>query len=219
MMHTFGSVSIFLASIVLDRPDQSGLYIAKDLAGGWAYLITDAEGDSRFRGQGACAGGVDVALRCAFLSAVGCVPDCGSIRVMVESRQSHMAMVQLARSDAHAIAVIAGREVMVMTRPLERASYHVRSAAERAASGALQERERVEWQSADISIVEPPRAVMSSWRMRRGAGAIPPPVSIVPVPVRVSKNPPKADNPLGGWLNSLETCVATVTGGLRDIGA
>lgn len=217
MLTSPGSVCIYVGSVVLDRPDQTGLYIAKDLAGGWAYMITDADGDSRFRGNGACAGGLDVALRCAFLSAVGCVPGCNSIWVMVDSRQSHVAMVQLARTDPQAIATIAGRQVVVMTRPLERASYHVRIAAERAAAGALQEREREEWQSGEAPTLLQPQAAAPNWRLRRSAGAMRPPSASPPVRNPVTK--PSGGRGLGGWLNSLESCVATVTGDLRDIGA
>src|SRR5258708_11621469 len=95
MMSPVGSVSITLGSVVLDRPDQTGLYIAKDMTGGWAYLVGDAEGDNRFRGQGVCAGGLDVTLRCAFLSAANRVPDCDQIRILVDSRAAHGSMVRL----------------------------------------------------------------------------------------------------------------------------
>ena len=70
MFDPTGTVSIALGSVVLDRPDRTGRYFAKDLAGGWAYLVGDAEGDNRFRGHGVCEGGLDTTLRCAFLSAV-----------------------------------------------------------------------------------------------------------------------------------------------------
>lgn len=217
MLISPGSICIYVGSVVLDRPDQTGLYIAKDLAGGWAYMITDADGDARFRGNGACAGGMDVALRCAFLSAVGCVPDCSSIWVMVESRQSHVAMVRLAKSDAQAIATIAGRQVVVMTRPLERASYHVRNAAERAASGALQEREREEWELGETPALQQPLTATPTWRLRRGAGTSR--AAPAAAPVRNPGTVPTGGRGLNGWLNSLESCVATVAGDLREIGA
>lgn len=143
-----GLVGISLGWVVLDRPDQSGLYIAKDLVGGWAYLIADDDGDTRFRGQGACAGGIDVALRCALLSAVACVPDTQQMRVVVDSRLAHRLVVGLALNDRRVNAAIGGRQVSVMTRPLERSIGQVQTAAERAASTALREREREEWKSA-----------------------------------------------------------------------
>jgi hypothetical protein len=150
MFDPIGAVSIALGSVVLDRPDQTGRYFAKDLAGGWAYLVGDADGDARFRGHGVCDGGLDTTLRCAFLSALNRIPECGQIRILVESRQAHRMMVQLARRDPHVVAAIAGRPVSVMTRPEERSSFQVRSAAERAAAIALREREHAEWHRAAV---------------------------------------------------------------------
>jgi hypothetical protein len=188
MFASVAPVRISLASIVLDRPDRSGVYIAKDLAGGWAYLVADADGDNRYRGQGFCAGGVDVALRCAFLSAASRVPECGQMTLLVQDRQAHQAMVRLAMSDPHVVAAIAGRQVAVMTRPQERSCFHVRSAAERVAAAALDDRERAEWYDSGViaqdSVVAPaeaetpqqatPDPVVGSnpvpnWRVRNGA--------------------------------------------------
>ena len=90
------SVCISLGSVVLDRPDQTGLYIAKDLAGGWSYLVTDPDGDTRCRGQGVCDGGLDEALRCAFLAAVGRVPESAQITILVDSREAHRAVLHTA---------------------------------------------------------------------------------------------------------------------------
>jgi hypothetical protein len=140
-----GSVCISLGAIVLDRPDRTGLYIARDLAGGWAYLIADAEGDARSRGQGGCEGGLDVALRCAFLSAITRIRRTDRIILLVQDAEAHAAMVRLAKSDPRAVAAIAGRQVAIMTRPQERSCFHVRLAAERAAATALVDRERAEW--------------------------------------------------------------------------
>jgi hypothetical protein len=151
MFDPIGSVSIALGSVVLDRPDHTGRYFARDLAGGWAYLVGDADGDNRFRGHGVCEGGLDTTLRCAFLSAVNRIPDCGRIRILVETRQAHRMIVQLARRDPHVVAAIAGRPVSVMTLPDERSSCQVRSAAERAASTALRDREQAEWHAADAA--------------------------------------------------------------------
>ncbi|HEY1413258.1 MAG TPA: hypothetical protein VGF36_14020, partial [Rhodopila sp.] len=154
MFDPIGTASIALGSVVLDTPDQTGRYFAKDLAGGWAYLVGDSEGDNRFRGHGVCEGGLDTTLRCAFLSAVNCVPDCGRIRVVVETRQAHRMVVHLARRDPHVAAAIAGRPMSVLTLPEERSSHQVRSAAERAASTALRKREHAEWQAADADMHE-----------------------------------------------------------------
>jgi hypothetical protein len=149
MFDPIGTVSITLGSVVLDRPDRTGRYFAKDLAGGWAYLVGDAEGDNRFRGHGVCEGGLDTTLRCAFLSAVNRIPDGGRIRILVETRQAHRMIVQLARRDPHVVAAIAGRPVAVLTVPEERSSHQVRSAAERAASTALRDREHAEWHASE----------------------------------------------------------------------
>lgn len=171
-----GLVGISLGWVVLDRPDQSGLYIAKDLVGGWAYLIADDDGDTRFRGQGACAGGIDVALRCALLSAVACVPDSQQMRVVVDSRLAHRLVVGLVVHDRRVNAAIGGRQVSVMTRPLERSIGQVQTAAERAASTALRERERDEWRAAvtedtteirEILSVEPSSGDAIGWRQRQ----------------------------------------------------
>ncbi|MDR3535104.1 MAG: hypothetical protein P4L71_01265 [Acetobacteraceae bacterium] len=148
MFESFGAVSIALGSVVLDSPDQTGRYFAKDLAGGWAYLVGDAAGDNRFRGHGVCDGGLDMTLRCAFLSASSRIPDWGRISILVETREAHRMMVQLAVRDPYVVATIAGRPVSVMTRPEARSSYQVRSAAERAASVALRDRERAGWHTA-----------------------------------------------------------------------
>lgn len=139
------SVRIALGTVVLDSLDQSGRYIAKDMVGGWAYLIADKVGDTRSRSQGGCPGGLDVQLRCAFLLAASQVPDSRYITVLVETRQAHRMMVKLAKEDVHVVAAIAGRPVSVMTRPDERSSFQVRAAAERAASAMLREREHAEW--------------------------------------------------------------------------
>jgi hypothetical protein len=151
MFDPIGTVSIALGSVVLDRPDHTGRYFARDLAGGWAYLVGDADGDNRFRGHGVCEGGLDTTLRCAILSAVNRIPDCGRIRILVETRQAHRMVVQLAKRDPHVVAAIAGRPVSVMTQPDERSSCQVRSAAERAASTALRDREQAEWHAADAA--------------------------------------------------------------------
>jgi hypothetical protein len=199
MFDPIGTVSIALGSVVLDRPDQTGRFFAKDLAGGWAYLVGDAEGDNRFRGHGVCEGGLDTTLRCAFLSAINRIPDCGRIKILVETRQAHRMIVQLAKRDPHVAAAIAGRPVSVLTLPEARSSHQVRSAAERAASTALRDREHAEWQAveagaldveavdakagepafdtasgsrrADIAATDEPGS-MRSWRARRTAEAL-----------------------------------------------
>jgi hypothetical protein len=97
-------------------------------------------------------------------------------------------MVQLAVKDPHVVAAIAGRPVSVMTRPEARSSYQVRSAAERAASTALRNREHAEWQKAaaasevatDAALIAAPDILapdttkrevdtIQDWRARRSA--------------------------------------------------
>ena len=141
MFGPLGPVRITLGALVLDSPDRSGRYIASDMVGGWAYLISDGAGDTWARSQGGCPGGLDVQLRCAFLLAVSQVPDSRHITILVESRQAHRAMVRLARQDVHVIGAIAGRPVSVSTKPDERSAYQVRAAAERAATLMLRDRE------------------------------------------------------------------------------
>jgi hypothetical protein len=155
MFDPIGSVTIALGSVVLDRPDQTGRYFAKDLAGGWAYLIGDAEGDNRFRGHGVCEGGLDTTLRCALLSAVNHIQDCHRIKILVETRQAHRMIVQLVKRDPHVVTAIAGRPVSVLTLPEERSSHQVRFAAERAASTALRDREHAEWHAAETEATGP----------------------------------------------------------------
>jgi hypothetical protein len=149
MFDLIGTVSIALGSVVLDSPDQTGQFFARDLAGGWAYLVGDADGDNRFRGQGSCDGGLDTTLRCGFLSAMDRMSDCRSIRILVETREAHQMMVRLAKRDSYIVAAIAGRPISVMTRPEERSSHQVRSAAEHAARIALRDRERANGQAMD----------------------------------------------------------------------
>jgi hypothetical protein len=153
MSDAAGLVSIFLGSVVLDRPDQTGRFIAKDLIGGWAYLVGDADGDNRCRGQGVCEGGLDMTLRCAFLAAADRVQDCRLIRIFVDTRQAHQMMVRLAGKDPHVVGAIAGRPVSVLTRPDAKPSYLMRNAAERAASAVLREREHTERQASVPEVV------------------------------------------------------------------
>lgn len=141
MFGPVGPVRITLGTVVLDSPDRSGRYIARDMVGGWAYMIADKAGDTWARSQGGCPGGLDVQLRCAFLLASSQVPESRHITILVETRQAHRAMVVLARQDVHVIAAIAGRPVSVATRPGERSSFQVRAAAERAAALMLRDRE------------------------------------------------------------------------------
>jgi hypothetical protein len=152
MSKIIGLVSISLGSVVLDRPDHTGRYFAKDLAGGWAYLVGDADGDNRSRGRGVCEGGLDLTLRCAFLAAASRVPDSTLIRIIVESPQAHRTMVRLAMKDPHVVAAIAGRPVSILTRPDAQSSFQVRTAAERAASDALRDREHAERNMADAEV-------------------------------------------------------------------
>ncbi len=241
MFDPVGSVCITLGSVVMDRPDRTGRFIAKDLSGGWAYLVADVDGDSRFRGQGVCSGGLDVALRCAFLAAAECVAECRDFRILVETRQAHRAMVRLALADARVVAVIAGRPLAVMTRPQERSLFQVRTAAERAALSALQDRERAEWREARASAkaevvaalgapasegapgaVEPDAS--QGWRARRAAwvGHLPatddtraqPAAPAVPAPSLAAPRPA-----LAAWLKDLKGRVADVRTDLHGVGA
>lgn len=140
-----GTTRITLGAVVLDSPDHSGRYVARDIMGGWAYMVADQEGDTRARGNGGCPGGIDAQLRCAFLLAVNQAADSARLMVVVNSRKAHRTMVEMGRNDPQVMKAIDGRPVSVMTRPDERASMQVRSAAERAASAVLQERERADW--------------------------------------------------------------------------
>jgi len=142
MFQRTGLASITLSAVVLDIPDRSGRYIAKDIAAGWAYYLVDSDGDSRFRGEGTCHGGRDMALRCAFLAAVNCVPDSSQIRIVVEGKETHRCMVGLALHDTHVREAIDGRQLSVASRPDERTVWQARMAAERAASSLLRDRER-----------------------------------------------------------------------------
>jgi hypothetical protein len=220
MFDPIGTASIALGSVVLDRPDHTGRYFARDLAGGWAYLVGDADGDNRFRGHGVCEGGLDTTLRCAFLSAINRIPDCGRIRILVETRQAHRMIVQLARRDPHVVAAIAGRPVSVMTLPEERSSCQVRSAAERAASTALRDREQAEWHAADAEATRSANndeaaaaadaavgnartpadgadalSAMRDWRARRRAGKLRPVEGAGPVDGRPAQATPAAPAP------------------------
>lgn len=150
------STCISLASIVLDVPDQTGQYIAKDFAGGWAYLVTDGEGDALFRGQGSHTGNVAGGMQYAFLSALACVPETRRLTVFVDTPQAHRQMVQLATSDAGVVASIGGRPLSIMTRPKERSSFKVRSAAERVALATLHARELSDSQAAAETVVNTP---------------------------------------------------------------
>jgi hypothetical protein len=186
-----GSVSVTLASVVLDRPDQSGLYIAKDIAGGWAYVVTDGDGDTRYRGQGSCAGGLHAGLRCGFLSALARVPECRQISILVDTRQAHRAMVKLARADGHVASAIAGRPVAVLTRPHARSSFQARSAAEHAAAAELQQRERAAWQDSEADdVADLAAANASTWQARRRGPLGAPVAHVAPRGVMAPLAPP-----------------------------
>jgi hypothetical protein len=241
MFNPAGVVTISLGSVVLDRPDQTGRYIAKDLAGGWAYVIGDADGDSLYRGQGVCEGGLDLTLRCAFLSAGSRVPDCAQIRILVETRQAHRMMVQLAVKDPHVIAAIAGRPVSVMTRPDARSSFQVRTAAERAASAALRDREHAEWQEqpaadttepaasvagvvtglqeTDIADVRKPKLdTLSDWRVRLGGGKLHPPTVSGVVDRRARQAAPVASPPSAAVRRFVSPLLQSARNGLTAAG-
>jgi len=226
-----GTVYISLSAVVLDLPDQTGRYIAKDFAAGWAYIIADAEGDKRFRGQGTCAGGQRTALRYAFLSAVSCVPESSRLTILVEAPEAHRQMVQLATTDAAVIAATGGRLMQVMTRPRERSAFQARSAAERAASAALLAR----GQDESPPEVEPPKLVADAsgavdrdwstdWRakvaqIRQAEQARPPsapptasPVSEAPISAEADGAQTTAD-----WLHEFERSVAKLQTDLRPL--
>jgi hypothetical protein len=233
-----GGVCISLGAVVLDRPDQTGVYIAKDLAGGWAYLVADAAGDHRCRGQGVCGGGLDVALRCAFLSASHRVSDSQRLGIVVESRQAHRAMARLAVADLQVAAAIAGRPVAIMTRPEARSMLHVRAAAERAAASALQERARAEWPAPagagaaetvrETALDAPPagpdwrRRAMAGGRADRPviAGASLGSAPIVAVQRMLASRPSAPRNvALTAWLTDFDSRMASVSADLQDVGA
>jgi len=238
------AVCISLGSVVLDRPDQTGTYIAKDLAGGWAYLVADEQGDHRCRGQGVCDGGLDVALRCAFLSASHRVSDSESLGIVVESRQAHRAMAWLAVADPLVVAAIAGRPVAIMTRPEARATLHVRLAAERAAAAALREREHAErhipvrtpTDSGSDAIAAAPPPAAAEWRQRRttaaralladraasvrtqpGASARTAPILALQRMLMPHPASPR-NRPLTDWLTDFDARMASVNADLQGVG-
>jgi hypothetical protein len=137
MQDPVGTIKIALGAIVLDTPDRSGNYVAKDLVGGWSYQITDDEGDYRYRGDGHCPGGLETALQWGLLAALGRAPDCAQIKVLVESKQAHQMLVRLAQKDELVVAGIERRPIKVLTRPEEKSVIRARNAAEQAASAAL----------------------------------------------------------------------------------
>lgn len=199
MFAPIGSICIALGSVVLDRPDQSGEYIAKDLAGGWAYVVADHDGDMRFRGQGVCAGGLPAALRCAFLAGTSRTSECDHIGIIVDTRSAHRAMVELARKDPRIRAAIGGRPVAIMTRPQSRASFQARSAAERAASHALQARQKEEEDHIRLAAMEADEAAapaMGGWRSQRAAAMATQPVSVARARVAASSQADQIVAPL-----------------------
>lgn len=223
-----GLASITLSAVVLDLPDRSGRYVARDFAAGWAYVLTDHDGDNRFRGEGACHGGRDIALRCAFLAAIDCVRDCSRLRVLVEGKETHRCMVELALLDPHVRGAIDGRPLAVLSRPDERPVWQARMAAERAAGALLRDRERAEAQLAALRRTEErlaelsdlagdPRTLetiipMAEWRAQRAEAARPPAAAAAPgEPARATR--------LAGWLRELNARVSSVHSGLANIGS
>ena len=130
-------------------PDQTGEFIAK-------ILIIRRLGVScpatprRPRqplppGQGVCEGGLDLTLRCGFMAAVNRVPECRLIRILVETRQAHRMMVQLARRSARRRG---HRGTAGLRNDPAGGSVHVSGAARRRKGGlcVLRTREYAEWQ-------------------------------------------------------------------------
>ncbi len=242
MFQRIGIARITLCAVVLDIPDRSGRYIAKDLAAGWAYMLMDNDGDNRFRGEGTCHGGRDMALRWAFLAAFNCVPDCSQVQIVVEGRETHRCMVGLAVADTHVRTAIDGRPIAVLSRPDEKAVWQARMAAERAASALLRDRERAEarltaLRNADERMAElsllagDPRNVdtiipMADWRAHRAASADMPRAARPVAPVRQVQERPMevmaATQPRGsslvGWFKGFNSRVSTVHAALVGIG-
>ena len=234
MTTQINSVRISVGAVVLDRPDGSGEYIAKDLAGGWAYIVADNEGDNRYRGQGSCDGGVAAGLRYAFISAVGCVPECQRITVCVDTPQDHKQMVRLATGDAQVVTVIANRPVLVMTRPQERSAFQVRLAAERAASVALRAREQRQVDEAPVIDAPAVPELRPGWRHQRSARvhagpsasirqATSSPTPTLPPPAAAPRTATTAPHELlparslAQWLRDLDNQVEQVQTDLQDL--
>ena len=246
MRNTFGSVCIALGAVVLDTPDRSGCYVAKDLVGGWAYLITDREGDYRFQGAGSCPGGIDAALRWALLAALAQVPDSRQITLLVENRQVHRRMVRLAQSDGLAITGIEGRPVGVLTRPEERSVRRATNAAEQAAAVMLRDNERSDARQeavAENAALSEGALDLRAWRVTRSyaeAPSQPPARALVtrpatpparqfgpimaPILHRMRKHlarlrrRPQGNAVIAAWMNDLDRQVATVRSGLEGLG-
>lgn len=206
-----GTARITLGAVVLDSPDHTGRYIARDIVGGWAYMVADREGDTRARGSGGCPGGLDVQLRCSFLLAANQATDSARLAVVVESRKAHRTLVDLARTDPQVIAAIGNRPVSVMTRADERASFMVKLAAERAAETTLQDRERAGWLALEDSRVplhKPEEKAASEDRP--------------PMPVPDAQSParsPAMAEQKQGWRSRMRRPEPTVVDGLLPVQA
>ena len=164
-------IRIALGAVVLDRPDSSGCYFAEDAVGGWSYLITDQDGDYRFRGDGSCQGGLDAALRWALLAAISQMPECRQIRLLLANRQMHAVMVRLSQVDELVITAISGRGITMLIRPEERSVQRAMTAAEQAAAVVLRDRARSEQPAAAMAARQWAAAEQRAQSKRRAASA------------------------------------------------
>lgn len=196
---------------MLDSPDHTGRYIARDIVGGWAYMVADRVGDTLARGSGGCPGGLDVQIRCSFLLAANQATDSARLAVVVESRMAHRTLVDLARTDPQVIAAIDNRPVSVMTRADERASFQVKLAAERAAEATLQDRERADWLALEDDRTPPNKPAETA---ARDDGP--------PMPVSNAQSPapsPAMAEQKQGWRSRMRRPEPTVVGGLPPVQA
>lgn len=210
-----GTARITLGAVVLDSPDHTGRYIARDIVGGWAYMVADREGDTLARGSGGCPGGLDVQIRCSFLLAANQTTDSARLAVVVESRKVHRTLVNLARTDPRVIAAIDNRPVSVMTRPDERASFQVKLAAERAAGATLQDRERADWLALEDGRMSPNKPAEAAARDDR----LPMPVPNAQSPASSPAPAPAMAEQKQGWRSRMRRPEPTVVGGLPPVQA
>ena len=240
-----GPVRVALGAVVLDTPDRTGCYVAKDSVGGWSYLVIDSDGDHRFRGDGTCAGGVDVALRWAVLAALNHVPDCRRIQLFVSSPQTHGAMLRLAQVDDLVIEAMGGRMLTMLVRPNEKSVRRAIGAAEMAAIALLRERARTETVQlareaalqdeapAAIETFDEPGGSFAEWRERRGqatpaaAPVVTPAGRAAPVgnllvnmvaPLIRRHRKPQRNPSIASWMQDLELRINTVKSGLEGVG-
>ena len=124
---------VAISAVISDLPDENGVALVGDVAGGWAFRVSDGQGVARHRAAGSCAGGRDDAMRCALLSALVHVPRRAPVHLALDTSEDVRLLSQLIRRDPGVRRALSGRMRSAELCPADRDVWQARFAAERMA--------------------------------------------------------------------------------------